>query len=270
MIEIIKDYAACRDFAASFAAGPERLLRAIDEPERHCVLGVRRGGEMTGLFVFLVLPDERYLEMLTGLSRERDAYMEAFDYLAQHYPGFGADFVFSPDDALLMAELAGRGAEFDPEQQLMTSDTPPAGVDTTGVEPLSARYAAQYCALHSRDVYWNGERVLEAQDRFRTLLAVENGCVVGYLDATTGFEENEVFDLLVAEPHRRRGWGRRLLAEAMAKNSPHRMILHVDVDNTPAIRLYESLGFVKAPGQNSRTAHWAIPEAEKQMKSNAE
>lgn len=220
MIEIIKDDAAYRDFAAGFGAEPERLNRAIGEPERHCVLGVRRGGEMTGLFAFLVLPDERYLEMLTGLSRERDAYTEAFDYLAQRYPGFGADFVFRPDDALLRAELVRRGAEFDPEQQLMTADAPPAGVDTTGIEPLSERYAAQYCALHSRDVYWTGERVLEAQDRFRTLLAVENGSVVGYLDATTGFEENEVFDLRVAEPHRRRGWGRRLLAEAMEQKSP--------------------------------------------------
>ncbi len=260
MIEIIKDYAACRDFAAGFGSEPERLIRAIGEPERHCVLGIRRGGEMTGLFAFLVLPDERYLEMLTGLSRERDAYAEAFDYLAQRYPGFSADFVFRPDDAFLKAELVRRGAEFDPEQQLMTADAPPAGVDTTGVEPLSERYAAQYCALHSRDVYWTGERVLEAQDRFRTLLAVENGSVVGYLDATTGFEENEVFDLLVTEPHRRRGWGRRLLAEAMGKNSPRRMILRVDTDNTPAIRLYESLGFAKAPGQNNQTAHWTLPE----------
>ena len=260
MIEIIKDYAACRDFAAGFGAEPERLIRAIGEPERHCVLGVRRGGEMTGLFAFLLLPDERYLEMLTGLSRERDAYAEAFDYLAQRCPGYGADFVFSPDDTLLKAELASRGAEFDPEQQLMTADAPPADVDTAGVEPLSERYAAQYCALHSRDVYWTGERVLEAQDRFLTLLAVENGSVVGYLDATTGFEENEVFDLLVAEPHRRRGWGRRLLAEAMEENSPRRMILHVDTDNAPAIRLYESLGFTKAPGQNNQTAHWTMPE----------
>lgn len=40
------------------------------------------------------------------------------------------------------------------------------------------------------------------------------------------------------------------------------MILHVDKDNTPAIRLYGSFGFAKAPGQNNQTAHWTLPEGE--------
>lgn len=37
------------------------------------------------------------------------------------------------------------------------------------------------------------------------------------------------------------------------------MMLLVDVDNDPAISLYESMGFIKAKNQNNLTAHWKVP-----------
>ena len=110
-------------------------------------------------------------------------------------------------------------------------------------------------------MYWTGERVLQAQDRFRIFLAVCSGAVIGYLDVTYTFPENEPFDLLVLEEYRRRGYGRKLLAKALEMNRPNGMMLLVDADNVPAIRLYESMGFAKAQGQNNRTAHVELPEA---------
>ena len=136
--------------------------------------------------------------------------------------------------------------------------SPVPGVDTDGVELLSDRYAEQYCAMHTRDVYWTGERVLQAQNRFRTLLAIQDGKVAGYIDVTYTFQENEPFDLLVLEEYRRRGHGRRLLAKALEMNAPNGMLLHVDVENAPAICLYEAMGFARVPGQNSLSAHWRV------------
>ena len=92
------------------------------------------------------------------------------------------------------------------------------------------------------------------------LLAVDAGRVVGYLDVTRCFEENEPYDLLVLEEYRRRGWGRRLLARALELNRPSGMMLLVDADNVPALTLYESMGFTKVLGQNNLTATWEIPE----------
>lgn len=272
MIQIIKTYDECREFASGFQGDPNfsnptlcseeqmryNLIKSIEAPERHCVFGVYRRNQVIGLFAFLVSQDEEYLEMLVGLSREKEAYTEMFDYLEQRYPGYGADFVFNPGNYLLKALLAQHKAEFEPEQQKMLLVNPVPDVDTTGVEMLSEQYAEQYCAMHTGDVYWTGEKVMQAQDRFRTFLAVHNGKVVGYVDVTYTFQENEPFDLLVLEEYRRRGCGRKLLAKALEMNAPNGMVLHVDVDNIPAIRLYKSMGFEKVPGQNTLTAHWTV------------
>ena len=277
-IHIIKSYHEFRDFAAGFRLDPNfsdpmltneeqvqhNLVSAIGRSDR-LVLGVYQDTVMTGLFVFLVLRDEKYLEMLVGLSREREAYLEVFRYLEQCCPGYSADFVFNPGNCLLKELLEKRNAEFEPEQQKMVLHTPVLGLDTAGVELLSGKYTGQYCAIHGKDMYWTGEKVAAAQDRFRTFLAIHDGKVVGYMDVTYTYSENEPFDLFVLEDYRRMGYGRKLLAKAVEMNRPKGMMLLVDVDNAPAIRLYESMGFVKEQGQNNLTAYWTVPERPKAL-----
>lgn len=273
MIRIIKSYEECRDFVSGFQGDPEfsapmlsseeqirnNLIRAIEKPEKHCVVGSWRDGRMTGLFALLTLREERYLELLAGLCRDREAYREFFQYLEEHYPGYEADFVFNPADFLLKELLEERGAEFEAEQQKMVSEVPAPEVDTDGVEPYSEKYAEAYFALHSRDVYWTGEKVAAAPERFRIWLAIRDGQVVGYLDVTHCFEENEPYDLFVREEYRRMGYGRRLLAKALEENRPKGMMALVEVDQEAAIGLYESMGFRRAENQDSLTVHWSIP-----------
>ncbi|MET9466925.1 GNAT family N-acetyltransferase [Streptomyces sp. NPDC006544] len=72
------------------------------------------------------------------------------------------------------------------------------------------------------------------------------GVPVGTLWTSPRGEECYVFDVAVAEEHRGRGRGRdlMLLAERTALEAGHRVLaLHVFSDNTPALRLYESLGY---------------------------
>ena len=275
MIQIIKSYDECREFASSFQGDPNfsdpmlsdeeqvqcNLINAIDRTDRY-VLGVYQDATMIGLFTFLVLRDEQYIEMLVGLSRDKEAYLEVFRYLEQCYPGYSADFVFNPGNYLLKELLDLRNAEYEPEQQKMVLGTPVLGIDTTGVELLSEQYTEQYCAIHNKDMYWTGEKVVQAQDHFRTFLAIHDGKVVGYMDVTYTFKENEPFDLLVLEEYRRMGFERKLLAKALEMNEPNGMMVLMDVDDASSICLYESVGFSEVQGQNNLTAHWTVPKAE--------
>ncbi len=273
MIQMIKTYDECRDYVLSFDQDPSfsdpmlsneeelqnNLRKAVENPGKHSVLGVYQDGRMTGLFSFLILREEQYIEMLVGLSRVRDAYREVIYYLEKTYPGCNADFVFCPGNYLLMEQLKSKGAQFEIEQQKMVHAGSVPELDLAGVELYSEKYAGQYFAIHDKEGYWTGEKVAAAQERFRIFLAVHEGKVVGYLDVTCCFEENEPYDLFVLEACRRKGYGRKLLAKALEMNRPKGMMLLVDVDNAPAIHLYESLGFGKIENGNSITAHWAIP-----------
>ena len=231
------------------------LKKALTDRDR-VPLGVFSDGEMTGLFVFLVVEDEQYIEMLVGLSKEPAAYEEIADWLKKHYPGYQVDFVFNPKNAVILDVLRRLGATVYPEQFKMVLTEDPPAVDTTGIEPLSPAYADQYVALHATDLYWTGERILKAPDMFRVLLAMDGGTVVGYIDVTKNNEENEPFDFLVREDCRRRGWGRKLLYKAIEENRPKDMMLIVDVNNAPAIALYRSMGFTDSTEPQSQCATW--------------
>ena len=114
------------------------LKEALTNPDR-VPFGVFSDGEMTGLFVFLIVEEDRYIEMLVGLSRERSAYEEIADRLQKQYPGYQVDFVFNPKNTVILDMLRRRGATVDPEQfkMVLTGDCP--AVDTAGIEPLSPR-----------------------------------------------------------------------------------------------------------------------------------
>ena len=272
----ITSYAECENFISGFQNDPvfsdpmlrkeeqlaNNLLKVMEEPAHYRVLGIYRGKQMVGLFSFLVLEEERYLEMLVGLSRDGEAYGEMFRYLERNFPGYSADFVFNPSNYLLKEMLEARGAVFEPEQQKMVLQHFSPAAETDGIELYSEKYEEQYLAIHQKDTYWTGEKVLSAPDRFRVFLAVHEGKVVGYLDVTWCFEENEPYDLFVLESSRRKGFGRKMLAKALEMNDSKGMMLLTDVTEQPMIRLCESLGFEKAENENSLTVHYIVETAE--------
>ena len=92
------------------------LLDAPENPNTR-VLGTFENDTVTGVFALLVLEDEKYLELLAGLSRSAVAYDELLAHLKSAYPGYQADFVYNPRNRLLQAALEALDAKFDPEQQ---------------------------------------------------------------------------------------------------------------------------------------------------------
>lgn len=230
------------------------LLDAPGKPSNR-IWGVFEDDNMIGLFVFLVLEEETYIEMLVGLSRSLEAYDEMFSFLKETYTGYQADFVFNPHNHLLYKLLQREKAEFEKQQQKMVLQEPVPYQSGHQIELYGPEYREQYVSLHSEDGYWTAQKVIDTQDRFRILLAIEQGEVVGYMDVTHTFEENEPYDMYVKEEYRGKGFEKAMLARAVALNQPKGMMLLAETDQNEEIAMYESLGFVRADGQDSVTAH---------------
>ena len=272
MIRILSDLGPCMPFINGIKDDPVYSDPHFCTPEQqranlfdtvgkkdYLALGVFRNDALIGLFNFTIIEAERYVEMLIGFSRAYEAYEEIADHLAANYPGYHVDFVFNPQNDLIIKTLEKRGAAFDPEMQKMVLTDDPTQIDTDGIVPLSDPFKDAYIALHTTDCYWTGDKVVEALDVFKVLLAIDRDEVVGYIDITHDSDENEPFDLFVKETHRRKGWGRKLLFRAIEENRPRGMVLFVEVDNVPALSLYRSMGFTKTENGNSRLGTWHVP-----------
>lgn len=220
-------------------------------------------GETTGFFAFVPEGDGYWVNSL-WLTRSEGAGREMLAHLRDLGSIQGVEFTFRPQNVLLQKLLMEAGATVFPVQRDMRLTGPAPAMDTAGIVPLRAGYEGGYFALHraadpTGETYWTGEMVAADREGFGVLLAVEGGVPVGYLDLGLGEAGNNVGDLFVAPDHRRKGWGRKLLTEAVRRTLPRPLTLQVDGDNAAARALYEAMGFRYVPGSERVDAIWRIP-----------
>ena len=78
------------------------------------------------------------------------------------------------------------------------------------------------------------------------LVAVDGGRVVGYIGSQTVLGQSDMMNLAVREEYRRHGLGKNLveaLEQRLIAQGVEALLLEVRVSNSPAIALYEKLGF---------------------------
>ena len=268
MIQEIQSFANYEAFIAELAGHPlysdphftydkDNLYRSLKRKDE-VAFAVSENGTTEGHFVWLVIPGDRYIEMIIGFTRKEEAFTEMLSYMERNYCGYKMDFVFNPLNAAISRPLKMKGAAFDPEQQKMILNGPTPNVLTGRIELLSEKWAKQYYDLHRTDTYWTAERILAAQDRFRVLLAVENGQVQGYLDVQYCYDINEIYDLFIKPEAVQQGYALALLVKAIELNRPHQMMVVVDADAKEEIDLYTDAGFERLEGQNSITASYQV------------
>ena len=266
MIQEIRSFEKYEGFIGELAGNPfysdphftydkDNLYRSLASKDEYA-FAVLKNGTTEGLFVWLVLPDDRYIEMIIGFTRKEEAFTEMLSYMERNYCGFHMDFVFNPQNSAISRPLQMKGAKFDPEQQKMILTGSPPNAATGQIELLSEKCMKQYCDLHRPDTYWTAERILSAQDKFRVLLAVKDGQVQGYLDVQCCYEIHEIYDLFIKPEAARQGYELALLVKAIELNQPNQMMVVVDVDAKAEIEFYTAASFHRMEGQNSITASY--------------
>ena len=79
------------------------------------------------------------------------------------------------------------------------------------------------------------------------LVAEDNGRVVGYVGSQSVLDAADMMNLAVSPDYRQQGIGQALvnmLSDHLRQNNVIALFLEVRISNTPAISLYEKMGFV--------------------------
>ena len=85
------------------------------------------------------------------------------------------------------------------------------------------------------------------RDNMTYLVAEADGMIIGGAGMRNILGDGEITNVAILSEYRGRGYGKRLIAELLKAGrelGAKDFTLEVRVSNTPAIRLYESLGFV--------------------------
>lgn len=272
MIRVLDSYDMCKTFVETLQNDPCHsdpmlsakeqvecnLLQAFSGKKNKKVFGVFNEELLEGIFSLLILPEEKYIEVLVSLASKESVYEEFFSFCKKEYSGYEIDFVFNPNNCELSEVLKENNAHFFTEQLKMVFTGTVFDTDVSDIVTVSKKYEEQYCSLHCKDSYWTGEKVLNSQDKFHIYLALKNDEVIGYTDVTYTNDENEPYDIFIKDEYRQKGYGRKLLSKALSENQGHGMMALIDVDNYPSIALFESCGFVNVKKQNSLTAQWFV------------
>ena len=226
------------------------LYRAIEKRDQH-VYAYFEDGKISGIFVLLILSTEKYVETLIALSKSEHAYRELFEYLEKNYKGYRCDFVINPKNILLKNILISKNAIFENEQQRMIARQASKKDYSLDIQLFRDKWKQAYIDMHVKETYWTAEKVLSAFDRFRVFLAINHEQLIGYLDVTYTYKQNEPYSLFVLPEYQNLGYEQALLSKAIQTNGTNTMMTLVDVNAKEEIKIYEEAGFEVIKGQNS-------------------
>lgn len=116
----------------------------------------------------------------------------------------------------------------------------------TADDILSAAEIERKCFVHP----WSEQSIESEMNRENSvfLMAFEGSVPVGYVGLSIVLDEGYMGNLAVIEPFRRKGIGKALMKELLKSSKAFGLAfvtLEVRESNTPAIKLYEALGFIE-------------------------
>jgi ribosomal protein S18 acetylase RimI-like enzyme len=234
-----------------------RFRKMIKHPEDE-ILICTEDDRILGVLALLVERENKYLEAVGGVYAEGNYHeiaKEFYRYMKEKYTGFHFDAVYPKENEEAIHFMQSIGAKcvgVDLEMKL-TKDVLQPSNGGKQVLQLSKEYHEAFCRLHDEhhpDVYWTGERLLGAMDKFDILIALDKGELVGsVVTSKNGSEREEVYFIETEERHRRQGYAKSLLEKSIDRvfqSGKKELMIFVEVNNIPAFNLYKSFGFQEA------------------------
>jgi len=252
----------CKACAADYDTLLYYFKKRLKRPDDEIVIYTDQN-EILGVLAVIVESKDKYLEAVGGVFAKenyQEIAMQFFKYLKEKYAGFHFDAAYPKEnkDAISFMESIGASCIGMAFEMVFKKDDSQLSKINKEILPLSEKYYESFCRLHDEnhpDVYWTGERILSALDKFDVLIAIEKDKLIGSIVTSTfGNKKEEIYFIETDKCYRRQGYANSLLIKSIDRafqSGVNELMILVETDNSPAIHLYESFGFQKVDTCNT-------------------
>lgn len=246
----------CKAFPTDYDNITNQFEKILNHPDDELLIKAD-GNDISGVLALLVEPGDKYIEAIGGVYATvnyEEVAKEFYDYLKTKYRGYQLDAAYPEDNKQAIDFMKSIGAEllgYDYELRINKSKYKPALV-TDNITVLDEQHYKGFIELHDKfnpNVYWTGERLIKALDKFDIFIALENDQVIGaVVTSKLANTVEEIYFIEVAENKQRLGYGTALLNKAIQhtiNNGTDELMIMVEKDNVATFHMFEKLGFKK-------------------------
>lgn len=221
------------------------------------VLICTENNKIVGVLGLCVESKDKYLEAVGGVFAEEnyhDIALQFFQYLKEKYAGFHFDAAYPKENIDAICFMQAFGAKcigVDLEMTLKKHDLK-STKDNKEVVLLNQKYYELFSRFHddsNANVYWSGERLLSALNKFDIFIALDKDEVIGSIVTSIfGNKKREIYFMDIEKGYHRQGYAKALLEKSINRafsSGANELMVMIGEENIPAINLYESFGFQK-------------------------
>lgn len=201
-----------------------------------------KNGDLTGVYAFLIIEEEKYIELLFSSSKDKDSYQEMLDNLLNKFEGYSFYFAYNPNNYLMNDLLKKYNAKFDKIQKQMIYKGKYDFIVSQNIFLLTNETFDDYKKIHRDEGYWDSDKIINSQNHCAFILKYKE-CVIGHIDLYISEKLNMITDIYVQPNYRNKGYGKELLIQGILISKNKEFVLQVDIDNEIAIHLYKKIGF---------------------------
>ena len=242
----------CKAFPTDYESIVKQFERMIKHSDDELLISTD-GSKILGLLALLVEPEDMYLEFVGGVFAE-DNYVavanEFFKYIRDKYKGYLLDAAYPEENVQAIEFMESVGAKligFDYEYRI-NNDGFRSFPMTDDVIYLNEKYYEDFIKHHNRmnpDVYWTGEKLINALDKFDIFIALENDKVIGSIVlGKFNKKADEIYFLSVEKEsiHLEKALLNRGIRHAFSSGT-YELLLMIGKDDKKRIDVCEEVGF---------------------------
>lgn len=262
-VEIVAKYAyrlnseqrhRCKAFPTDYDSILNQFKKILNHPNDELLI-LADDCEINGVLALLVEPDDRYIEAIGGVFAEYNyeaTAKEFYKYLKTRYCGYQFDAAYPEENIQaidFMKSIGARLLGYDFEFKLHKSEYK-AFPETDNIVRLNSKFYKSFIEIHDKfnpDVYWTGEKLINALDKFNVFIALENDEVIGsVVISNLSNKTEEIYFIEVEESKQNHGYGTALMNKAIQnafRNGTDEIMVMAEKDNLTAIHILEKFGF---------------------------